>query len=189
MPVDLHSMSIAKFTYAFQCLDADGTGALDATDFLLLADRLAGLRGWVSTDPRLSVIRGGLVDYWEMLCMLSDHDGSGAVDLHEFLQFHQMMIAETHEFQEPPPWALAWVETLLAALDANGDGRIDRAEYAVYLRAIRSEMDAGEAFCKLDLDSSGFLELDELRTLMSTYLTSTAPEEPGNYLLTGGWPA
>ena len=188
MSVELHPVCVAKFTYAFHCLDIDGTGALDATDFLRLADRLAGSRGWSSTDPRLSVIREGLVDYWDMLCMLCDHDGSGTVDLEEFLLFHHMMIAETHEFQEPPPWALAMVETLLEALDADGDGRIDRGEYAAYLWAIRSTMNAETAFRKLDLDGSGFLELKELRELMASYLTSTVPEEPGNYLLTGGWP-
>jgi len=189
MSIDLHPVSVAKFSYAFQCLDRDANGVLGAEDFVSVAAGLARLRGWPDGDPRVDTMQTELTDYWEMLCMLSDEDGSGAVDLDEWLAFHQMMIAETKEFGAAPPWALALVEALLAALDADGDGKIDLGEYAHFLAAIGSEMEPTAAFQKLDVDGSGFLELSELGTLIAEYMTSTSVEEPGNYLLTGGWPS
>jgi len=186
---DLHPVSVAKFTYAFHCLDLDGDGTLASEDFLRLASRLTALRGWREDDPRAGRMRRDLLDYWEMVCMLSDHDGSGTVELSEWLVFHALMIDETREFGAPPPWADAMIEALLSAVDSDGDGCIDLAEYGQFLAAIGSEMAPEAAFHRLDLDGSGWLDLQELMTLMGEYLVSTSAEEPGNFLLTGGWPS
>jgi len=188
MPAELAPISIAKFTYAFQCLDTNSNGTIEADDFLRLSRDLKKFHGWAKGDPRAETMRNELLDYWEMLCMLTDNDGSGDIDLDEYLLFHRLMIEETEEFGEAPPWAQALVDTLIASVDADGDGKIDPTEYGNYLTAIGSQMNAATAFGKLDLDGSGYLELSELNDLMAEYLTSTNTTDPGNYLLTGGWP-
>ena len=188
MPAQLDPISVAKFTYAFKCLDTNRNGKLESDDFVRLARHLKKLHGWADDNPRIQAMRGELLEYWEMLCMLTDNDGSGDIDLEEFLHFHRLMIEETVEFEEAPPWAQALVDTLMTSLDTDGDGRIGVDEYANLLLAMRSEMDPIAAFSKLDREGGGYLELSTLSTLMAEYLTSTDPEAPGNYLLTGGWP-
>jgi Ca2+-binding EF-hand superfamily protein len=179
-----------KFDYAFACLDQNGSGRLDQADFFQLGERLRATREWSRSDPRCLRIHAALDDFWQVMLLCVDEDGSGDVDRHEFLLFEQLMAEQTAEFAgQAPPWVLDLFVAIFESLDLDGDKRISATEYALYLRAMGSSMDAAAAFERLDLDGSGFIELAELAALLAEYFTSADPDARGNYLVTGGWPA
>ncbi len=187
---DAHPILEAKFDYAFFCLDQNQSGMLDKDDFLLLAERLQDQQGWPADDARYVRLKASLLDFWEMLLMCVDEDGNGQVDRSEFKLFEHLMAAQVVEFGgQAPPWALELVLSLFAAVDSDGDGLVELDEYGQFLSVMGSTMDPSAAFYKLDLDGSGTIEMDELESLLVQYFTSTDVKDPGNYLLTGGWPA
>jgi Ca2+-binding EF-hand superfamily protein len=178
-----------KFDYAFACLDQDHSGRLARADFFRLGEVLRETRGWERDDPRYLRIHTALDDFWQVLLLCVDEDGSGDVDRYEFAIFEQLMAEQTAEFAgQAPPWVLELFVAIFESLDADGDGRITAAEYALYLRAMGSSMDAAAAFERLDVDRSGFIESAELAQLLAEYFASTDPGARGHYLVTGGWP-
>jgi Ca2+-binding EF-hand superfamily protein len=178
-----------KFDYAFACLDQDRSGRLARADFFRLGEALAELRGWSRTDPRYLRIHTALDDFWQVMLLCVDEDGSGDVDRHEFAVFERLMAEQTVEFAgQAPPWVLALFVAIFAALDIDGDGRISASEYALYLQAMGSTMDAAAAFERMDIDRSGFIESAELAVLLAEYFASTDPGARGHALVTGGWP-
>ena len=178
-----------KFDYLFTCFDRDRSGRLDVNDFFALGRTLRVASGWAELDPRNLRISRALDAFWEVMLISVDADGSGDVDRDEFRIFEQLMADAANAPGEPaPPWVLELYAAIFEALDADEDGRINLQEYTTYLSAAGSHMDPAAAFAKLDLDGSGFLEVDELELLLTRYFTTTDPDDPANYMLTGGWP-
>jgi Ca2+-binding EF-hand superfamily protein len=183
------SIHDAKFDYLFTCFDRRKNGKLDVSDFLAFGRALRDASGWEQTDPRSRRIARALDAFWEVMIVHIDADGSGDVDRQEFTTFENIMSDQTKSFAgTAPTWALELYRAIFEALDKNADGKLELSEYATYLAAIDSNMDPAAAFAKLDLDGSGFIELSELDVLLVSYFTSTNATDPGNYLLTGGWP-
>lgn len=180
------SMHDKKFDYLFTCFDRRRNGKIDVSDFLSFGQALRDASGWAPNDPRTRRISNALDRFWEVMIVHVDTDGSGAVDRREFTTFEHMISEQTSG--RAPAWALELYQAIFEGLDRNGDGKLDLDEYATYLKAVGSTMNPAAAFAKVDLDGSGFLELTELDTLLVSYFTSTDPADPGNYLLTGGWP-
>ncbi|WP_436770871.1 oxygenase MpaB family protein [Yinghuangia sp. YIM S09857] len=76
--------------------------------------------------------------------------------------------------------------TMLAvarAADRDGDGLIDRDDYARLLRADIAEVDLRTGFERLDRDRDGRVTLDEFAAALTAYLTGRAPSEVGEHLL------
>ncbi|WTW92972.1 oxygenase MpaB family protein [Streptomycetaceae bacterium NBC_01309] len=76
--------------------------------------------------------------------------------------------------------------TMLAvarASDRDGDGFIDRDDYARLLRADIAEVELRTGFERLDRDRDGQVTLDEFAAALTAYLTGRADSAVGEYLL------
>lgn len=76
--------------------------------------------------------------------------------------------------------------TMLAvarATDRDGDGLIDRDDYARLLRADIGEVELRAGFERLDRDRDGQVTLDEFAAALTAYLTGRGDSEVGEYLL------
>lgn len=183
-------MAHPKIDYLFTCYDHNRDGRLDVSDFFGLARAIRTACNLDDKDARSARINRAFDAYWEMMLVCVDTDGSGDVDRTEFLAFEHLMAEQTMEYGgQAPPWALELYDAIFDAFDANNDGHIDVTEYANYLRATGSTMDAAAAFARLDLNGDGSLDVHELEWLLAAYFTSTNPEDRAHWLLTGGWPA
>ena len=179
----------ARFSFLFSCLDRDGDGRIEKSDVLQIGESLRAERGWVAGDASWTAIVAALEDFWFLLALCVDADGSGDISCAEFEVFHVLMADQTVEFSgQPPPWATTLFSTLLQTLDADHDGQVRLEEYAIFLRAMGSTLDPAQAFARLDMDGSGGLDLREIERLLTEYLTDESPEAPGAWLLTGGVP-
>lgn len=177
-----------KFSYFFQCLGQSRNNALELKDFNRVAEAFRTAHGWDEEDDQLVAITLRLTEFWRVLVLCSDADGSGDISLDEFLIFFSATRDMTRGFNGMiPPWAKNLVEILLGSMDRDGDGQISLQEYQEYLIAIGSHLHAETAFDKLDLDNSGYIEVEEFDTLMAQYLSSQDEDDPGNQLVTGGW--
>jgi Ca2+-binding EF-hand superfamily protein len=177
-----------KYGYFFSCFDQSRNQLLELDDLMRVAEAFRVAHGWDEEDQRFLAIQSRFVEFWNVLLLCADVDGSGDISLDKFLIFFGVMGHMTREFNgRVPPWAMNLVDILLGSMDRDGDGQVSLEEYQEYLIAIGSHMHAETAFGQLDLDGSGYIEVEELETLMAQYLASESQDEPGNYLLTGGW--
>lgn len=177
-----------RFAYTFRCLDRNGSGRLDPSDFVALGAALEAEGPARGTLAHTRVERA-LHDYWALLSLCVDAEGSGTVDLEGFVLFQGLLAEDAVAFGgQPPPVMFELLEAMFGALDRDGDGRIDRSEYAAFLRVIGSSMDPGPAFARLDRHRCGALALADLAELLVQYFTDPDPDVPGAVLLTGGWP-
>ena len=178
-----------KFSYAFACLDQNGNGILEPGDLFRVAESVRQMLGWSHDEARFQQLHVRMADFWEILEQRTRTVSSGSADLDGFLEFHGELAAEMRASGgQAPAWVLQWVEALLRVLDLNEDGFLSEEEFSNFLYAMGSRMSPAAAFERLDLDRNGLIDLNELHVLVAQYLTSTSPEDPGNYLLTGGWP-
>lgn len=177
-----------KYEDYFHCLDRNRSGYLDADDLRRFADHLQARLGWSAGDPRHAALVDAAQSYWRCLRDRMDEDQDGVVQLGEFVGCYDALADEIVGTGAIPPWAMVFVRALFQALDADGDGSISRLEYALYLEAIGSDADASAAFSRLDLDGNGVLDLQELETLYTQWLTDVEAGNPGNLLMTGRLP-
>ncbi len=174
-----------KFDTYFRHLDRDGSGAVEWEDFEAVIENIRAAKGWSTDEARYQSLLSAQRDYWQKITERVDKDGDGKVSLLEFNAFHESVGRDIKEQGEPPAWAVALVRAFHRVLDTTGDGTIDQSEYGVYLRALGSRVDPGEAFRRLDLDGDGNIDIGEMEQLYTQYIISDNPGEPGNYLVTG----
>jgi Ca2+-binding EF-hand superfamily protein len=71
---------------------------------------------------------------------------------------------------------------MFEAIDANGDGRISRAEYQQLIETWTGQpADTGEVFGLLDADGDGYLSLAEFVALWTEFWVGDNPNAPGTW--------
>jgi len=173
-----------KFSVWFHHLDLDDDLQITEADFIRYAEALASLTDGGAEDPVVTELVQATTKFWlELLDHAANDDGR--VSLEEGLNFFEDMGQRMSARGAPPQWAMNMVQAIhhLLAPDEGGVVRSDR--YALWLRAIGSEVDPAEAFGRLDLTRSGGITRTEMAILFGQYLLSEDPAAPGNYLMTG----
>jgi Ca2+-binding EF-hand superfamily protein len=174
-----------KFKAAFDLIDADKNGVVSWDDCYRPVDKARQELGWTKQDPRFLKVVQSQKACWELVLQANDLDHNGTISYKEYIAFFFRMTIEVARTGKIPPWALEYCHNVHRSLDLNGDGGVTQSEYAIYLRAIGSDADPKSVFPKLDLNKNGKVTVDEMEELLMQFVTSTNPDSPGNYLLTG----
>ena len=137
-----------------EAADADNDGKLDFAEFcVFVRDREEG----EFTDKELK----------ERFAAL-DEDGSGKVDMHEYLQW---------SLKDALMRSSSRVMDLFRAWDEDHSGSVDKKEFAKAVRSLGfhvSQEDANAVFDSLDDDKSGALEYRELNEMLRKGLAANA---------------
>jgi Ca2+-binding EF-hand superfamily protein len=165
-----------KIEAMFTAFDADGDGCLRREDFEALADRWGRLPGAEpGTELRARVERAAM-GWWEHLVAGADANGDGGVDLDELMD----LVDRLHTL---PDEVRATAEAIFDVVDADGDGRISRAEHRRLIDVWHGRStDTGDVFDLLDLDGDGYLSRSGFAELWLQFWVSDDPAEPGNFV-------
>ncbi|WP_067485975.1 EF-hand domain-containing protein [Actinomadura hibisca] len=163
-----------KVAGVFAAMDADGDGALRETDFSALTARWAEIRGSAPGSPdhaRLAVVMMG---WWSTLLSAAEHDDRVTLD---------DVLRVVDRLDEMPEAVAGTAATMFEAIDENGDGRIDAAEYRRLIEAWSGRpTDTDEIFPLLDLDGDGHLSAEEFCRLWTEFWAGDDPRHPGTWV-------
>jgi Ca2+-binding EF-hand superfamily protein len=164
----------------FAHYDANRNGVIELADIYALANRLLQAYGEPASSDRGRELIEAYDRFWEMLADHCDTDRDGRVGPQEYRE------AMIEAFVEGGPINLDFLEvvqSLLAIMDTNGDGRVDSAEFGVLLRARGlSAEECSTAFSHLDTDGDGAISVQEYVAAVRDFYTNPAQDTPGSWL-------
>ncbi|WP_090047869.1 EF-hand domain-containing protein [Lentzea fradiae] len=167
MPSDLQTR---KISFVFRAMDGDGDGVLRRSDFDLLADRWAAVRGGAHEERMRETLRA----WWEALYATSDQDGDGGVTASE-------LMSAVDGDGTMIDLVVATAVAMFEAVDSDGDGRVSEAEYAQLVRAWTGGTSV-HAFARLDLDGDGYLSKQEFARHWLEFWAGDDEDAPGTYV-------
>lgn len=172
-----------KLERAFNHLDADGSGVIDADDIIALGSRLLTALAEPATSPKATLVMSGLADFWQDLFTELDIDRDGQVTPEEYKAGMTRLYA-----QGGPAYDRSFrpmMKAILTIVDTDGDERISPEEFhraqAVFNPDLGPEA-AEAAFRRIDRNGDGQLTVDELLDAVRDYYTGTDEDAPGNLL-------
>lgn len=165
-----------KVAVVFSAMDDDADGFLDRSDFEALTARWTGKRGLTTgseAGARLSAIMMG---WWQTLLTASDTDRDDRVTLDEVLVVVDGLATDTTPVR-------ATASAMFSAIDGNGDGAIDAAEYRELIETWNGvATDTDEVFGLLDADGDGQLSEDEFVELWTEFWAGDDPRARGTWV-------
>lgn len=169
-----------KQVHYFNVLDVDGDGHVEKQDFLDVADRLAGMRGYDEGSSKHSNVRRELLRMWTNARALSGAEYKTHITLEDWLA-HEREVLDSNVLIHSYVQGIAQV--IFDILDADSDGVISQDEYRTFFRAFRDDADeADRAFQKLDVEGTGSLTRETFLELVTEFHLSDDPDAPGNWL-------
>lgn len=165
----------------FEILDTNGDGTITRDDFESKAEQVTALFDLTGTATA-EEIHTSLTSWWDQLRANYDRNDDGVVTREEFVQAHGSTDGDPETFYRQKVDQLVGV--VARAVDKDGDGYIDKAEY---LRLFSVSGLPGETvqngFEALDTDNDGRVSVEEFETAIAQLFLSTNPTEPGTALL------
>lgn len=172
-----------KLERAFNQLDADGSGMIDATDIIALGSRLLAALGEPDDSPKSKALMDSIADFWQDLFTELDGNRDGKITPAEY------SVGMTRLYGEGGPAYdrsfRPMMKALLTVVDTDGDGVISHVEFHQAQAVFNPELgpwDAEELFRRIDKDGNGSLTVDELLDAVREYYTGADPDAPGNLL-------
>jgi Ca2+-binding EF-hand superfamily protein len=168
----------------FDALDATADGVLTRDDVVLRAEQLCTGLGLDAASQAHREIHSAYRQCWGELLRFADSDEDGAVTLEEFGDAVDRGMLEDPQFVDSAMLVIS--HACFSAVDADGDGVIDRDEYSRIFTAVDpSKADLASAgFDILDRDGDGLVSRDELIDAMRQLFVNTeAPEAFGRRVL------
>lgn len=166
-----------RFTRVYALLDADGSGFIDAQDFMMVAERLGEARGQDAGSPAVVATAEA---YRNLLVALLGVVGKGpkdGLDPDEWLRALEDLTLETPDFHAP------LARAVFDVLDGDGTGSVTADEYRAFLAAhLVPDLDAvvPVAFVKLDTDQDGVISREEHERNLWEFFFSDSEASPGN---------
>lgn len=165
----------------FDIWDTDRDGFVGEEDLAAAGRRLTDEFG-ITSGPRGMAVTSALRSWWEVLRADCDKDGDGRVSRAEFAAAHASGRGQPQAFYQELVSPV--IEAVAQALDLDGDGFIEAADYA---RAFAAEGIAAEfvaaAFQGLDGDGDGKIGTAELLAAFTHLFLSQDPGDPGTAIL------
>ncbi|MFD4375939.1 EF-hand domain-containing protein [Streptomyces sp. NPDC058486] len=165
-------MTIAqeRLSKRFDKWDVNGDGVLETSDFVTEAANIATAFGQTPESAKGSQLRDGFIAMFELLADKAGAPAQGPINRAQFLQAAGEVVDGGAATFNPVLGPVT--KGIVALADSDGDGVIDEAEFAVWLKAVGvSEKEGRSAFQQIDTDGSGTLSEDELLTAVRRFHT------------------
>jgi Ca2+-binding EF-hand superfamily protein len=165
-----------KTAVVFTAMDADGDGFLNQADFAALAGRWTENRGLRPSSPEADRLASIMMGWWDALVAASDTDQDGRITIDEVLVVVERLAADTRP-------VIATAMAMFEAIDENGDGRIDAAEYRRLIETWNgTPTDTDDIFPLLDMDGDGHVSEDEFIDLWTEFWAGDDSDAPGTWV-------
>ena len=170
-----------KLTKMFRYLDGDRDDVLVRGDYDRMCGALLGVLEPDPGSPEAAEIAASYAFEWSELEADASRDGGRAVTLELWLAYRARKLAPADAYEtEIAPY----VETVVALLDRDRDGRLSAAEVRRYLGLYRMREDElDEILGKIDPGRRGSFAREEILALARDYYFSSDESAPGSWLL------
>jgi Ca2+-binding EF-hand superfamily protein len=160
-------------------MDTTGDGLIREEDYLAAADRVISVLEMDPASADAQALKAGQQRLWSTIEQ-ADGDGDHAVNEQEWVDLHYNLAMDTERFEAI---VVERGHVIMRIFDRDNDGRISQDDWQLFFRTIgMSEENFGNAFQKLDRDSTGYLTIDEIAAAGREFFGSDDPDAPGNWL-------
>ena len=171
----MQNEAVDRVKLIFTLFDADGSGALTAADFELMASRVVAVSK--SDDAARQAMTAAFQRYWDTLANELDVNRDGTISYEEFEKtvLSPALFADTID---------EFARALAALGDPDGDGRIERPVFTSLMTAIgfaRNNIDA--LFDAFSPDADGRITVAAWRAGIKDYYRPDAAGIPGDQLV------
>ena len=168
-----------KLTRFFTVYDQNSDGVIERSDYILLANNISKAKGFELDSPLSARLRECLLRVWGNLEIIADKNHDGSVTLEEFLDYRGALHQDEVKYNDLVSAGL----TLFDVMDDNQDGKIELREFKLFYSFFQlDEGLAAEVFAHLDIEQTGYLTRDQLRTYSQEFNLGDDPKALGNKL-------
>ena len=168
-----------KLTRFFTVYDQNRDGVIERSDYILLANNVSKAKGFALDSPLSARLRECMLRVWSNLENIADKNEDGEVTLDEFLAYRDQLQQNELKFNDLVSAGL----TLFDVMDDDHDGRINLREFKLFYSFFQlDESLAAEVFAHLDVEKTGYLTREQLRTYSREFNLGEDPEAIGNKL-------
>lgn len=161
---------------AFDALDTNSNGYLEADDFDRLGHRIVQALDEAESSPKAQAMHAGCRRYWQGLVGALDQNGDGRLSPAEYARFHE---PDGFEANVRP-----YAEALTAICDRDDDGFVQHADFVRGMRAVGFPADNVEAlFRAFDPQGTGQVSTGEWRTAIEDYFLARSSHAIGDTLV------
>lgn len=175
---DLHDRNIGA---VFDLLDADGDGVITAADVSAMAVRFCDALAITGTEKGTQ-FAALWASWWEQVAADADADGDGRISREEFAAALLSGRGDPAAYFREQLGRMAAAEA--EALDKDGDGYIEQADYAALFAVLGLPAETGLAgFSRLDADHDGKISTGEFVAGIADLFLSHNPADPGTAMI------
>lgn len=180
--MDESSLLERNLSAVFAIYDIDADGFVTSGDLTAIGTRICE-QLHITGSPRAVAMLDGYASVWEQLRSDCDADGDGRISRAEFA--HAILSGGG----DPQAYFSQHLATLMGlfadAMDADGDGFIEPAEYLALFGAAPGldPQVVQAAFARLDADGDGRISCGEFTAGAAQFFLSSDPAHPGTSIL------
>jgi EF hand len=168
-----------KIANLFAVHDLNRDGALERSDYVDYANRLAAAGGHRPGSAKYEELMSRFLGFWEMLRQAADRNHDNRVTMREWLVLFDELLSSPAAVEHLRPIG----EAVFTMLDRKGDGSVTLDEYKwLYTSGAVDPKHAVESFKRLDTDHDGRITTSELSARLVEFFTSNDPKSPGTWL-------
>jgi Ca2+-binding EF-hand superfamily protein len=161
---------------AFDALDTNSNGYLEAGDFDRLGHRIVQALDVAESSPKAEALHVGCRRYWQGLVGILDRNGDGKLTSEEYARFHE---PDGYEDNVRP-----YAEALTAICDRDDDGFVQHADLVRGLGAVGFPVANIEDLSRaLDPQGTGQVSRIEWRTAIEDFFLARGSHAAGDTLV------
>ena len=165
-----------RINAAFDALDTNSNGYLEAADFDRLGHRIVQALDVAESSPKAQALHASCRNYWEGLVGALDENSDGKLTAEEYARFHE---PADYEVGVRP-----YAEALTAICDRDDDGFVQHADFVRGMQAVGFPAENTEAlFRAFDPQGTGQVPVEEWRTAIEEYFLARGSHAVGDALV------